>query len=79
VSRSDEYRKYAAECIGTAQTKVDERIKTDLVTIAMHWLTLADHVDDMAAKYMAAKYEETPARLSRQTGQDFSGLNLDAG
>jgi hypothetical protein len=70
VSRSDDYRKYAAECIGTAHTKVDERIKTDLVTIAMHWLTLADHVDDMAAKY-----EETSARFSRKTGKDFSSLN----
>jgi hypothetical protein len=45
MSRAEEYRRYAAECIRVAQETADPRDKALLLEMAQKWRELAERAD----------------------------------
>jgi hypothetical protein len=46
MSISDEYRKYAAECVESARTATSEAVRKNFLDLAKMWKTAAQQIDD---------------------------------
>jgi hypothetical protein len=44
-NRQERYRQYARDCLEAAQAVTDQRIRTNLVTIAQSWRVLAEQIE----------------------------------
>ena len=46
MAESHEYRQYAAECLESARTAIDEEVRKHFLELAKMWMTAAQQLDD---------------------------------
>ena len=49
MSKQDEYRQYAKECVESARTATSEAVRKHFLEMAKMWMTAAQQLDDGAS------------------------------
>ena len=69
MSRADEYRRRALECLKTARTAEDEETRAALLQLAQGWLFLAGE-QDFPLPAISDEPQQTAANLGEQAQKD---------
>ena len=70
MSKQDEYRQYAGECIASAKTATDDATRKQVLDLAKQWMTAAQQMYDGAAMPVPTA---TDSHKSRYLHRIFTG------
>ncbi len=60
MSKQDEYRQYAAECMESARIAKDDTVRKQLLDMAKMWMTAAQQMDDGLSAPLAPEQIQKP-------------------